>query len=105
MLAGRDSEGIRTMGEMTALHFEIFLQNFVRGGTNSMTRLKGTPVTPRLLQAVLRSFADIGPPVSDKELLRRFIQGDQQTFAELVRRHGRLVWAACRNLTRSEADA
>src|SRR5262249_12476789 len=73
MFAGRDSEGIRTMGEMTALHFEILLQNFVRSGTNSMTRLKGTPVTPRLLQAVLRSFADIGPPVSDAELLRRFI--------------------------------
>ena len=62
-------------------------------------------MSPRLLQAVLRSFADIGPPVSDADLLRRFIQNDQQAFAELVRRHGRLVWAACRNLTRFEADA
>jgi RNA polymerase sigma factor (sigma-70 family) len=70
-----------------------------------MTQPRGTRVTPRLLQAVLRSFADIGPPVSDAELLRRFIQNDQQAFGELVRRHGRLVWAVCRNLTHSEADA
>src|SRR5262245_19757882 len=65
----------------------------------------GTRLTLRLLQAVLRSLADIGTSASDQELLSRFIQNDQQAFAELVRRHGRLVWAACRNLTRSEADA
>ena len=70
-----------------------------------MSLPRDPPVTPRLLQAVLRSFADIGPPVSDVELLRRFVENDQQAFAELVRRHGRLVWAACRNLTHSEADA
>src|SRR5258708_37489366 len=83
----------------------VFLQNSACGGTNPMFASRGMPVQSRLLQAVLRSFADVGPPTSDAELLRRFIQNDQQAFAELVRQHGRLVWSACRSLTHSEADA
>jgi RNA polymerase sigma factor (sigma-70 family) len=62
-------------------------------------------VTARSLQAVLRSLADAAPPVADGEFLRRFLQGDEAAFAELVRRHGRLVWAACRHLTGSDAEA
>ncbi len=62
-------------------------------------------MTPRSLQHVLRFLADIGPPVSDAELLRRFIHQDESAFAEIVRRHGRLVWAVCRHLTRCETDA
>ena len=41
----------------------------------------------------------------DGELLRRFLANDERAFAELVRRHGRLVWAVCRHLTRSDAEA
>lgn len=41
----------------------------------------------------------------DAELLRRFLANDESAFAELVRRHGRLVWAVCRHLTRSDAEA
>ena len=54
---------------------------------------------------LLRSLADIGPPVSDAELLRRFLANDEKAFTELVRRHGQLVWSVCRHLTRSDADA
>ncbi len=62
-------------------------------------------MSPRSLQVVLRSLADAEPPTSDTELLRRFLQGDSEAFTELVRRHGRLVWAACRHLTGSDAEA
>ena len=62
-------------------------------------------MTARSLQTVLRSLADAAPPVADGEFLRRFLQGDEAAFAELVRRHGRLVWAACRHLTGSDAEA
>jgi RNA polymerase sigma factor (sigma-70 family) len=63
-------------------------------------------VTPRFLQAVLRSLADAGAPADDGELLRRFIaEKSEAAFAELVRRHGRLVWAVCRHLTRADAEA
>ena len=52
------------------------------------------------------SFADTGPPVSDGELLRQFaVDQSEAAFAELVRRHGRLVWTACRHLGGSEAEA
>jgi RNA polymerase sigma factor (sigma-70 family) len=62
-------------------------------------------VNPRSLQTVLKSFANAESLVNDDELLRRFTMGDERPFSELVRRHGRLVWAVCRHLTGSDADA
>lgn len=63
-------------------------------------------MTPRPLHAVLRALADAGPPDTDADLLRRFAATrDDEAFAALVKRHGRLVWAVCRNLTRSDAEA
>ena len=59
----------------------------------------------KTLQAVLRTLAAAAPVVSDGELLRRHLAGDAEAFAELVRRHGRLVWSVCRHLTRSDAEA
>ncbi|MDB5306417.1 MAG: sigE 51 [Gemmataceae bacterium] len=60
----------------------------------------------RTLQTVLRSLAEPGPPATDAALLRQFVSArDEQAFAALVDRHGRLVWAVCRHLTRSDADA
>jgi RNA polymerase sigma factor (sigma-70 family) len=63
-------------------------------------------VSLRSLQAVLRSLDAAETPATDGDLLRRFVAGgDAEAFAELVRRHGRLVWAVCRHLTRSDAEA
>lgn len=62
-------------------------------------------MTPRTLQTVLRSLAEAAPPAGDAELLRRFVAGDGEAFGELVRRYGRLVWAVCRHLTGSDAEA
>jgi RNA polymerase sigma factor (sigma-70 family) len=45
-------------------------------------------------------------PAPDADLLARYRAGrDAAAFAGLVRRHGPLVWAACRHQTRTEADA
>lgn len=60
------------------------------------------------LQLVLRHAAALSPDaeaVSDADLLCRFVGGDEAAFAELVRRHGPVVWGACRNLLPSPADA
>lgn len=62
-------------------------------------------MTSHSLQAVFRSLVDASNLVPDADLLCRFVANDETAFAELVRRHGRLVWAACRNLTRSDAEA
>ena len=63
-------------------------------------------MTHRTLQTVLRKLADAGPPVADADLLRRFAaERDEAAFAQLVQRHGRLVWAVCRHLSRSDAEA
>ncbi|HEY1380857.1 MAG TPA: sigma-70 family RNA polymerase sigma factor [Gemmataceae bacterium] len=44
--------------------------------------------------------------VPDADLLRRFADdGDPEAFAELHRRHGPLVWAACRSMLSTFADA
>jgi len=54
-------------------------------------------------------FRRLAPPtdaIGDGELLRRFAtDGDAEAFGQLVQRHGRLVWAACRHLTSSDAEA
>ena len=58
------------------------------------------------LQAVLRSVTDTCLKVPDAELLRRYVETrDEAAFADLVRRHGRLVWSVCRQLTGCDADA
>lgn len=63
-------------------------------------------MTPRTIQSVLRTLAESGPPVGDGELLRQFANDrNEAAFAELVRRHGRLVWAVCRHLSRSDSEA
>ena len=54
------------------------------------------------LQTVVRHLRRIArpvtePPSSDAELLARFAEeSDESAFAEIVRRHGPLVWAMCR---------
>jgi RNA polymerase sigma factor (sigma-70 family) len=54
--------------------------------------------------AILRQLT-VNPPATDAELLGRFTaERDQEAFAEMVRRHGPLVWAVCRHLADSDAD-
>jgi len=65
-------------------------------------------MTNSALQLVLRHAAALAPgaeTVADADLLRRFVGGDEAAFAELVRRHGPAVWAACRHLLPTPADA
>ena len=58
------------------------------------------------LQAVLRSVVGAFSEVPDAELLRRYVADrEDAAFGELVRRHGRLVWAVCRQLTACDSDA
>jgi len=57
------------------------------------------------IPAILRQLSETGPPVTDAELLDRYAsQRDEDAFAALVRRHGRLVWAVCQHLAGSDAD-
>ena len=58
---------------------------------------------PTVLHAVARK-AEAATP--DAELLGRFVRDrDDPAFEELVRRHGPLVWAVCRKILPSDADA
>jgi RNA polymerase sigma factor (sigma-70 family) len=57
------------------------------------------------IPAILRQLSETGPPVTDAELLGRYaVHRDEDAFAALVRRHGRLVWAVCQHLAGSDAD-
>ncbi|AMV28687.1 ECF RNA polymerase sigma factor SigE [Gemmata sp. SH-PL17] len=56
-----------------------------------------------LLHAVTRKIEAV---TSDAELLARFVrERDEPAFEEIVRRHGPLVWAVCRQLLPHNADA
>src|SRR4051812_48255288 len=60
-------------------------------------------------RSFLRLLASVAPaadPVPDADLLRRFARDrDAAAFELVVRRHAAAVWAACRRVLRSEADA
>ena len=72
----------------------------------SCARFDDAATTPFTPEPSFDGGADIGPLESDGELLAQFVAGrSEAAFAELVRRHGRLVWTVCRHLTGSEADA
>jgi RNA polymerase sigma factor (sigma-70 family) len=64
----------------------------------------------RLMNSIVRRLkAEIGPAdltaLSDRELLRRFLDfHDEGAFTALVRRHERLVYAACRQVLTEPAD-
>ncbi|MEO2088156.1 MAG: sigma factor, partial [Gemmataceae bacterium] len=61
-------------------------------------------MTRSLLQLVLRHAAD--GPGSDADLLGRFVgTRDEAAFSALVRRHGPMVWAVCRQSVPNRADA
>jgi RNA polymerase sigma factor (sigma-70 family) len=65
----------------------------------------------RPMEGVLRYLRNVVAPrteadVSDGQLLQRFLHSrDEDAFAVLVRRHGRLVWDVCRHVLRQEQDA
>lgn len=68
-------------------------------------------MTNRLWQTAVERVGVLTAPLAfdemtDGELLRRFVATREEcAFAAMVRRHGSLVWAVCRSLMPSEADA
>jgi RNA polymerase sigma factor (sigma-70 family) len=59
-----------------------------------------------LLRRAARLIARPAAATTDSVLMDRFVRGrDPAAFAELVTRHGPAVWALCRRLLRTEADA
>jgi RNA polymerase sigma factor (sigma-70 family) len=68
-----------------------------------MNAIRPAPILGTL-QQLLRTCHAAG--TGDRELLARVVTGlDDAAFAELVRRHGPLVWGVCRRVLRHEQDA
>jgi len=61
-------------------------------------------VSPRIKKANCHGVAVAAVP-NDRELLRRFLTGDEEAFSELVQRHAGLVWSACQRVLRHADDA
>jgi len=61
----------------------------------------------RAVVAHAAALAGRGPTATaDSDLLKLFAaEKDEAAFAEIVRRYGQLVWAVCRHLLPSDADA
>src|SRR5262245_25158893 len=55
-------------------------------------------MTAELLSHVRRLLPTAEARLADGELLRRFADGEQASFTELLRRHGPLVWGVCRRV-------
>ncbi|MGL4420022.1 MAG: sigma-70 family RNA polymerase sigma factor [Gemmataceae bacterium] len=58
----------------------------------------------RTLLALLRQSAILPPTTPDAALVQQTVAGDSAALAQLIARHGPMVWAVCRNLL-PEADA
>jgi RNA polymerase sigma factor (sigma-70 family) len=59
----------------------------------------------RILRRLHTSFGAPAPSgATDRQLLERFLGGDQEAFAALVTRHARTVLAACRHVLSDPAD-
>src|SRR5262249_5339273 len=72
--------------------------------------LWGKVMSVATLRAVTRYLHRLGGPkvrvLADGELLERFIRcQDEAAYAELVRRHGPMVFAVCRRVLHHEQDA
>jgi RNA polymerase sigma factor (sigma-70 family) len=58
----------------------------------------------RVLLRRVRVLLDTQRAAPDEQLLARFLDGDEEAFATLVRRHGALVHATCRRVLNHEED-
>lgn len=66
-------------------------------------------MSERLIASLMkqtRLLSQAGAALSDGMLVEKFVASrDESAFAALVRRHGPMVWAVCRNALNSESDA
>ena len=74
---------------------------------DGMEKALKTRFLDRVIREAASAAADRGDgPISDADLLRRFVaHRDQTAFSVLVKRHARLVWAVCRQVTVDPGDA
>src|SRR5262245_29856226 len=65
-----------------------------------------TPLVPPVLRYLRHLVGYTQEGLGDGELLDRYVQsGDEAAFAELLRRHGRMVFGVCRSFSLDAHDA